>query len=148
MPFRKLAHVARHGAAVQTPAVLPGGMSSAQCAPRHVQWWGGLGAPNVAIVGLGGTADCGRVLLVAKLFASRGVPAVVCAPEQLEYERGKLRYGAFHIDLVYKRVVINELLVRCDDSHPLISAYLAGDVCLVNSFRCKLDSQKGGAFEC
>jgi hypothetical protein len=28
-------------------------------------------------------------------------------------------------------VIINELLAACDDSHPLIRAYLAGDVCLV-----------------
>jgi hypothetical protein len=108
--------------------------------------WGGLGAPNVAIVDWEGLPTADEFFLLQSFFASRGVPAVVCAPEQLEYERGKLRYGAFHIDLVYKRVVINELLVRCDDSHPLISAYLAGDVCLVNSFRCKLIHKKA-AFE-
>ena len=46
------------------------------------------------------------------------------------------------MDPVYKRVIINELLARCDDSHPLIRAYVTGDVCLVNSFRCKLAHKK------
>jgi uncharacterized circularly permuted ATP-grasp superfamily protein len=73
-----------------------------------------------------------------------GVPTIICSPEQLEYEKGRLRCGSFPIDLVYKRVIINELLARCDDAHPLIRAYLAGDVCLVNSFRCKLVHKKAG----
>lgn len=36
---------------------------------------------------------------------------------------------------------MNYLIVAAD-SHPLISAYLAGEVCLVNSFRCKLVHKK------
>lgn len=32
------------------------------------------------------------------------IPALICAPEQLTYENGRLRCGSFPIDLVYKRV--------------------------------------------
>jgi hypothetical protein len=108
--------------------------------------WGGVGAPNVAILDWEGLPTAHEFVLLRDFFAARGVPTIVCAPEQLEYENGRLRCGAFEIDLIYKRVVIHELLSRCDDSHPVISAYVAGDVCLVNSFRCKMLHKKA-AFE-
>jgi hypothetical protein len=104
--------------------------------------WGGVGTPNVAIVDWEELPTADEFVLLQNFFAGRGVPAIICTPGQLEYETGKLRCGAFPIDLVYKRVIIHELLARCDDSHPLIRAYVAGDVCLVNSFRCKMLHKK------
>jgi hypothetical protein len=104
--------------------------------------WGGAGVPNIAIVDWTDLPTADEFLLLRDYFVRSGVPTLVCSPEQLEYENGRLRCGDFPIDLVYKRVIINELLSRCDDSHPLIRAYLAGNVCLVNSFRCKLAHKK------
>lgn len=108
--------------------------------------WGGAGTPNVAIVDWAGLPTADEFVLLQDFFAGRGVPAIICTPAQLEHEKGRLRCGAFPIDLVYKRVIIHELLAHCDDSHPLIRAYVAGDVCLVNSFRCKMLHKKA-AFE-
>jgi hypothetical protein len=104
--------------------------------------WGGIGVPNVAVLDWHDLPTADEFVLLQELFVSRGIPTVICAPEELDYEQGRLRCGDFPIDLVYKRVIINELLERCDDSHPLIRAHLAGDVCLVNSFRCKLVHKK------
>lgn len=104
--------------------------------------WGGTGAPHIAILDWEGLPTADEFVLLQDHFVSRGVPTVICTPGQLEYEKGKLCSGAFPIDLVYKRVIIHELLARCDDSHPLIRAYLRGDVCLVNSFRCKMLHKK------
>ena len=104
--------------------------------------WGGAGAPSIAILDWHGLPTAHEFVLLEEFFASQGIPTLICAPEQLTYENGRLRCGSFPIDLVYKRVLINELLTACDDSHPLIRAYLAGDVCLVNSFRCKMVHKK------
>jgi hypothetical protein len=104
--------------------------------------WGGAGAPNIAILDWEGLPTADEFVLLKDFFVARGVPTVICTPAQLEYENGQLRFGAFPIDLVYKRVIIHELLERCDDFHPLIRAYLRGDVCLVNSFRCKILHKK------
>ena len=104
--------------------------------------WGGIGAPNIAILDWDGLPTADEFILLRNFFAGRGVPTVICNPAQLEYEQGKLRCGSFVIDLVYKRVIIQELLSHCDDSHPLIRAYVQGDVCLVNSFRCKIVHKK------
>ena len=104
--------------------------------------WGGTGVPNIAILDWEELPTADEFILLQDFFVARGVPTLICTPGQLEYEKGKLRSGAFPVDLVYKRVIIHELLDRCDDSHPLIRAYLRGDVCLVNSFRCKMLHKK------
>src|SRR5215208_2085710 len=108
--------------------------------------WGGAGTPNVAILDWNGLPTAHEFVLLEEFFSGQGIPTLICAPEQLEYENGRLRCGSYPIDLVYKRVIINELLAACNDSHPLIRAYLAGDVCLVNFFRCKMVHKKA-AFE-
>ena len=104
--------------------------------------WGGADIPNIAILDWEGLPTADEFVLLRDFFTLSGVPTIICAPEHLEYEKGKLCCGDFPIDLIYKRVIISELLARCDDSHPLIRAYVAGDVCLVNSFRCKLVHKK------
>ena len=104
--------------------------------------WGGTGPPNIAILDWNGLPTMHEFILLKEYFDRLGVRSIICAPEQLTYENERLSCGAFPIDLVYKRVLINELLGCCDDSHPLILAYVAGSVCLVNSFRCKLLHKK------
>jgi hypothetical protein len=106
--------------------------------------WGGCGTPNIAILDWDGLPTADEFVLLRDFFNCCGVSTVICSPEQLDYKKGKLGCGAIPIDLVYKRVIINELLAYYDDSHPLIRAYVAGDVCLVNSFRCKLVHKKAG----
>ena len=109
---------------------------------RTFREWGGTGVPRVAVLDWKGLPTSSEFVLLRDFFNERGVPAIICAPEELEYQEGKLRCGDFAIDLVYKRVVIHEFLERSDDSHPLIRAYVHGDVCLVNSFRCKIVHKK------
>ncbi len=108
--------------------------------------WGGRAAPNVAIVDWEGLPTSHEFELLRAYFASRGVPTLVCAPDELEYTRGRLRRGGFRVDVVYKRVIIHEFLALCGERHPLARAYAAGRVCLVNTFRCKMLHKKA-AFE-
>jgi uncharacterized circularly permuted ATP-grasp superfamily protein len=104
--------------------------------------WGGSSAPNVAILDWKDLPTQSEFVLLQEHFSARGVPTIICSPEDLEYQNGQLRCGAFRIDLVYKRVIIHEFLARCDDTHPLIRAYVNHDVCLVNPFRCKIMHKK------
>jgi hypothetical protein len=108
--------------------------------------WGGIGAPNIAIVDWADLPTENEFILLRNYFVGQGVPTIICSPDELEYEHGKLRRGDFRVDLIYKRVIIHELLARSDDSHPLLRAYASGDVCLVNNFRCKMLHKKA-AFE-
>lgn len=104
--------------------------------------WGGRGLPNVAIVDWDNLPTANEFMLLRNYFACAGVPTIICTPDELEYDGSTLRCGDFRIDLVYKRIIIHEFLARYDETHPLARAYINGDVCLVNPFRCKLLHKK------
>jgi hypothetical protein len=104
--------------------------------------WGGAGLPNIAILDWKDLPTSSEFVFLQEHFSAHGVPTIICSPEDLEYQQGQLRCGAFRIDLVYKRVIIHEFLARYDDTHPLVRAYVNHDVCLVNPFRCKIMHKK------
>jgi uncharacterized circularly permuted ATP-grasp superfamily protein len=104
--------------------------------------WRGIGLPNIAILDWKDLPTSSEFVLLQERFRARSVPTIICSPDDLQYEQGQLRCGAFRIDLVYKRVIIHEFLTRSDDTHPLVRAYVNHDVCLVNPFRCKIMHKK------
>ena len=104
--------------------------------------WGGHDAPNIAIVDWTDLPTASEFELLRNYFVGNGVPTIICSPDELEYEGGKLRRGDFRIDLVYKRVIIHEYLARYDGTHPMARAYINGDVCMANPFRCKMLHKK------
>jgi hypothetical protein len=104
--------------------------------------WGGTSVPNIAILDWKDLPTSSEFVLLQEHFSAHGVPTIICSPDDLEYQQGQLRCGAFRINLIYKRVIIHEFLARYDDTHPLIRAYVNHDVCLVNPFRCKIMHKK------
>jgi glutathionylspermidine synthase len=112
----------------------------------YAEWSGARDVPNVAIVDWDGLPTADEFELLREYFEARGVPTVVCSPDELEYDGRRLRAGDFKIDLVYKRIIIHELLAERGESHALLRAYHEGRVCLVNSPRCK-PLHKKAAFE-
>jgi hypothetical protein len=104
--------------------------------------WNGIGVPNIAIVDWENLPTANEFVLLRDHFAARRVRTIICSPDELEYDRGRLRCGGFEIDLVYKRVIIHEFLARYDETHPLVRAYANRHVCLVNPFRCKIMHKK------
>ena len=81
-------------------------------------------------------------LLLAEYLRRAGYPSEVLTPEQLEYRNGVLSRGDFGIEIVYRCVSAQELLVRFDLNHPLVRAYRDGAICMVNSFRADLAQKK------
>jgi hypothetical protein len=88
------------------------------------------------------STDRSEHALLAELFSSEGFPTEIASPDQLEFRNGVLRRGEFNIDLIYRRVHLQEFLVRFDLSHPLVRAYKERAVCMVNSFRSELGRKK------
>jgi hypothetical protein len=100
--------------------------------------------PNIAIVEFRqpfAPAASDHALLSA-FFAREGFPSEVVSPEQLEYRNGVLRRGDFTIDILYRRIKVQEFLVRFDLNHPLVRAYKERAVCMVNSFRADIGSKR------
>ena len=104
--------------------------------------WNGKGVPNIAIVDWKDLPTSNEFILLRNHFEAHGVRTIICSPDELEYNRGRLRCGDFEIDLVYKRIIIHEFLARYDETHPLVRAYVNHDVCIVNPFRCKIMHKK------
>jgi hypothetical protein len=109
---------------------------------RVYREWNGQGMPNIAILDWKNLPTANEFILLRNHFTERGVPTIICSPDELEYTRGRLRCNDFEIDLIYKRVIIHEFLARYDERHPLLRAYASKDVCVVNPFRCKIMHKK------
>jgi hypothetical protein len=106
--------------------------------------FGGAKKPNIAIVELRPSYSAGHTEyeLFRDCFREEGYAVEIVTPEQLEFRNGVLRKGPFEIDLAYRRLGVQEFLIRFDLSHPLVQAYRTGAVCLVNSFRSELAHKK------
>ncbi len=99
-------------------------------------------APRIAIVDLKGLPTQKEFELFKEFFEREGYPAIICSPDELEFQSDKLRVGEFEIDIAYKRLLVNEYLPIIDQYPALLQAYRAGAVCMVNSFRSKLIHKK------
>jgi hypothetical protein len=76
-------------------------------------------------------------VLFQRYFREQGLECVIADPREVEFREGKLFAGGFHVTLIYKRVLISELIERGGMDHPVFRALRAGAVCMVNPLRCK-----------
>src|SRR5579863_4457902 len=125
---------------------LPGTKHLLQAILKAYKEWGGKNKkPNVAILEFRQpfqVGESGESAIIAEMFRREGLVVEVVTPEQLEYRDNVLRRGDFAIDLIFRRVKVQEFLVRFDLSHPLLRAYRDRAVCMVNSFRSELAQKK------
>lgn len=108
--------------------------------------WGGQGAPTIAIVDFPEVVTWAEFEHLQRRFETDGIPTLVCGPNDLRYEGGRLYVetrtadgGAIWtpVNLVYRRMLQHEFLAEYDLNHPLIRAYADRAVCVVNPFRTK-----------
>ncbi len=99
-------------------------------------------APQIAIVDLPGRPTQKEFELFKEYFDGKGYPSAICAPDELDWNGERLRFGDFEIDIVYKRLLVNEYLPIIEESPALLDAYRARAICMVNSFRSKLIHKK------
>jgi hypothetical protein len=111
---------------------------------KSYKQYGGIGKPNIAIVEFrpGYLSGQSEFELFRDSFVKEGYAVEIVSPEQLEYRNHVLRKGRFEIDLVYRRLGVQEFLLRFDLTHPLVRAYRDHSVCVVNSFRSELAHKK------
>jgi hypothetical protein len=95
-------------------------------------------APSIAIVDWDDVPTLSEFILSRDYFRAMGFNCVITTPDALRYEQGRLKDAeGTPIDLIYKRVLIHELVEERGLDHPLVRAVVAGAVCLVNPFSCK-----------
>jgi len=104
--------------------------------------WGGKHKPRIGIVDYLDVPTVTEFHMFGEYFESRGYQTVVFDPRNLEYRDGRLMAGDFHIEMLYRRVLVNELLERIDACKALVDAVRDRAVCMVNPFRAKLLHKK------
>jgi uncharacterized circularly permuted ATP-grasp superfamily protein len=105
-------------------------------------WRGVREAPQVVILDWKEVPTYSEFVLFQREFEARGLDVWIGDPRDATYENGKLFIGGRHATLIYKRVLIDELVTRAGLESPVVRAVRDGAVCMVNSFPCKLLHKK------
>src|ERR1044071_1135302 len=106
------------------------------------QWSGRRDLPVIGVLDWKDVPTTSEFVLFQEYFASMGVRCVIADVHDCALSGGRLVAGGTAIDLIYKRVLIGELLERCGLDHPIVRAVRTGTVCMANPFRCKVLHQK------
>jgi hypothetical protein len=105
--------------------------------------WGGTAAPpTIAIVDWREVPTWTEFEILCDAFTAAGVPTIVCDPRELELSGNALTAHGTRIDLVYRRVLVNDVVARAAECKALVDACAARAVCMANTFRCKLAHKK------
>jgi hypothetical protein len=106
------------------------------------RWGGGREAPRIAILDWREVPTYSEFVLFADYFRAQGLECEIVDPREVEYRDGRLLAGPFHITMIYKRVLISELIQHGGLDQPVVRAVRDGAVCMVNPFRCKILHKK------
>jgi uncharacterized circularly permuted ATP-grasp superfamily protein len=99
-------------------------------------------APQIAIVDWREVPTYSEFELLRDAFVAAGVPTIIVDPRELVFDHDRLVANGVAIDLVYRRVLINDILAREADCRALLDAYAARAVCVANTLRCKIPHKK------
>ena len=108
----------------------------------YEKWSGTRAIPRIAILDWHDVPTRSEFELFRRYFDSRGIPCVIGDPRDCEYRDGRLWLAGAPIDLVYKRVLINELYEREGIDGPVMRAVRDNAVCFLNGFRSKILHKK------
>lgn len=105
-------------------------------------WGGEKEQPSIGIIDWAGVSTESEFRVLKSYFEAEGYPTVIADPHELDYADHVLAARGAPVDILYKRVIIHELLAEFDETHPLLRAYRDGRVCMANSFRVKVAHKK------
>jgi uncharacterized circularly permuted ATP-grasp superfamily protein len=105
-------------------------------------WGGNAKPPTIAIVDWREVPTWTEFEVLRDAFVAAGIPTMICDPRELVLNGGTLTAQGARIDLVYRRVLVNDILAKPLECRALVDACAARVVCMANSFRCKLAHKK------
>ena len=108
----------------------------------YAAWAGRSTAPVIGILDWSEVPTRSEFLLYQRFFKEMGISCVVADVRECTLENGRLIAAGTPIDLIYKRVLISELVDREGMDHPIVRAVRSRAVCMVNPFRCKILHKK------
>lgn len=108
----------------------------------YAQWSGTRSVPRIAIVDWSDVPTRSEFLLFQDYFARQGLDCIIVDPREVTYDGKRLRSAHGDIDLVYKRVLLTELVEREGIDHAVLRAVRDRAVCMVNPPSCKILHKK------
>jgi len=108
----------------------------------YLDWGGASKRPQIAIVDWEDVPTYSEFEILRDRFEKMGVSTLIADPRELEFDGKKLVAQDTKIDLVYRRVLINDIVARPAECSALVKAYAANVVCVANNFRCKIPHVK------
>jgi uncharacterized circularly permuted ATP-grasp superfamily protein len=106
------------------------------------EWGGTAKPPRIAIVDWKDVPTWSEFELLRDAFVSMEVPTVISDPRDLSFDGGRLIADGAPVDLVYRRVLINDIVARADECRALVEAYTRRGVAVANTLRCKIPHKK------
>lgn len=104
--------------------------------------FGGYENPHIAIVDWRSVRTKTEFASLQKHFEERGYRTSIADPRELKYKGGKLYHKNLRINLVYRRLLFDDMLDRLDEMEDLVRAYRERAICMVNPLRSRLASTK------
>jgi uncharacterized circularly permuted ATP-grasp superfamily protein len=108
----------------------------------YAEWGGKASPPVIAIVDWREVPTFNEFEIIRDHFEAAGVPTIIADPRDLVFEGGRLTAHGHKIDLVYRRVLINDIIARPAECAALVAAYAAEAVCVANALSCKIPHKK------
>jgi len=108
----------------------------------YLDWGGTSKRPLMAIVDWSEVPTWSEFEILKSRFLKMGVPVELSDPRDLVFDGSALYANGKKIDLVYRRVLINEVVARPAECKALVDAYAANAVCVANHFSCKIPHVK------
>lgn len=99
-------------------------------------------SPNVAIVDFIESGTSAEFEVFKDAYTRKGYNCIIADPRELEYRDGKLYFGDYRIDLVYRRIVTFELNDKAEEIPEFIKAYRNRAFCCIGSIRSQVIHNK------
>jgi hypothetical protein len=107
------------------------------------QDWGGTSKrPQMLITDWREVPTWTEFEILKERFEKLGVPVELADPRELQFDGKELTARGKKIDLVYRRVLMNDIVARVAECKALLDAVAANAVCVANHFRCKIPHVK------
>jgi glutathionylspermidine synthase len=100
------------------------------------------GEPLICIAGLKEDTSGTEHSTLANLFTTWGLPALLADPREIKYKSGSLYYKSDRIGLIYRRLILFELIEKWNEVQDFILGVKNSDIPVLNPFRSAIGSNK------
>jgi len=108
----------------------------------YLDWGGTSKKPQMLITDWREVPTWSEFEILKARFEKMGVPIELADPRDLQFDGKVLFANGKKIDLIYRRVLMNDIVARPAECKPLTDAVAANSVCMANHFRCKIPHVK------